>query len=146
MSLISLEADAGSSAQPEETSYPYVGVSPRKDNNHHGTSQAFQSPYFLPKKIPLSTTKPPCLNLCFETERKVESFCLKCTNTSSLFKIPPFWKTPFNFPIKPSNCDLKAISFNTDWLLQEGVFCTAERGFVVGLFFPQWVKGSEGSH
>lgn len=94
------------------------------------------------KKNPLSTNKPPCLNIYFKMKRKLKAFVLNA-QIPLPFLNPLPWKTPLG---KRSNqtqhCDLKAISFKTDWLLQEfSSLQNCERGF-----FPEGVKGSETYH
>lgn len=99
-SSVSLEADAGSSAQPKDISYPYFRVSPRKDRSHHRNSQCSKVLTFY-QKNPLSTHKPPCLNLYFKMKIKSKAFVLNA-QIPLPFLNPLFWKTPLNFLIKPS--------------------------------------------
>lgn len=138
--LISLEADAGSSAQPKETPYPYVGVGPRKDKNHNGNSQCSKV-LTLYQKNPLSTNKPPCLNIYFKMKIKLKAFVLNA-QIPLPFLNPFFLENSSKLCNQTQHCDLKAISFNTDWLLQEfSALQNCERGF-----FPEEVKGSERYH
>lgn len=89
-----------SSAQPKETSYPYVGVGPRKDENHNGNNQCSEV-LTLYQKNPLSTNKPPCLNIYFKMKIKLKAFVLNA-QIPLPFLNPLSWKTPLDFLTKPS--------------------------------------------
>lgn len=59
--------------------HPWWGQS-QKGQTPQWEQEVFQSPYFLPKKKkkknPLSTNKPPCLNLYFKMKIKLKAFVL----------------------------------------------------------------------
>lgn len=66
-----------------------------------GTTVSVPKSLLSTKKNPLSTNKPPCLNVYFKMKIKLKAFVLNA-QIPLPFLNPLSWKTPLNFVTKPS--------------------------------------------
>lgn len=127
-----------SSAQGDLLSICEVG--PRKDKNHNGNSQCSKV-LTLYQKNPLSTNKPPCLNVYFKMKIKLKAFVLNAQIPLS-FLNPLSWKTLLNFLTKPSIVIQKQFPSTQTGFTRSFLHCRIVREG----FFPEGVKGRERYH